>query len=98
MARTQTMVQLTDELVAVLDAEATRRDLSRSALIREAVEHHLDGARRAGVGECIIAGYRRIPVTKPDGWAGLDALAEAATGEVAQRLDAEERQAGFDPW
>lgn len=43
LARTQTMVQLSDELVAALDDEAERRNMSRSALIRQAVTEFLHG-------------------------------------------------------
>jgi predicted transcriptional regulator len=41
MGRVQTMVQLTDELVERLDREAARRGVSRSALIRSALEEFL---------------------------------------------------------
>lgn len=92
------MVQLSDELLGLLDAEADRRDLSRSALIREAVEHHLAGSRRAVVGRQIVDGYERIPPGEPDGWASLEALADTAADETARRLDEEERRAGFAPW
>jgi metal-responsive CopG/Arc/MetJ family transcriptional regulator len=39
------MISLPDELLADVDAEATRRDQSRSALIRAALREHL--ARQA---------------------------------------------------
>lgn len=98
VARTQTIVQLTDDLVAALDAEATRRGVSRSALIREAVAAFLvengdDAATRA-----IVAGYLRAPPGTPDEWGRLDAQGERATVELLHRLDAEEQAAGFDEW
>jgi predicted transcriptional regulator len=98
MARTQTMVQLSDSLVAALDAEAIRRGSSRSALIRELLA---DGLRRAGadtVGERIADGYRRIPQGHPDAWGDGLVVADVAGEELLQRLDAEERAAGHDPW
>ena len=42
MARTQTLVQLTDELLARLDAFRAREGRSRSEVIREAIECYLD--------------------------------------------------------
>jgi metal-responsive CopG/Arc/MetJ family transcriptional regulator len=41
MGRVQTIMQLTDELVELLDREAARRGVSRSALIRSALEEFL---------------------------------------------------------
>ncbi len=66
MARTQTLVQLTDELVASLDVEARRRRLSRSALIREVLEAHLAAETEAEIDRNIIEGYTRIPPPLPD--------------------------------
>ncbi len=98
MARTQTMVQLTDELLNELDAEATERGVSRSALIREAVETHLTERREDAIGRAIVEGYRRIPPGTPDEWGDLEHMADVAGRETAQRLDEEERAAGFEPW
>jgi predicted transcriptional regulator len=98
MARVQAMVQLTDDLVGALDAEASRRGLSRSAVIREAVEEHLAADREAAIGRAIIDGYRRIPPGTPDEWGDLEGMADTAGRETAQRLDGEERAAGFDRW
>ena len=98
MARTQTMVQLTQELVESLDALATRRSLSRSALIREFVVEGLQQSTAAAVGERIADGYRRIPQAQPDEWGDLAAASDIATGELMARLDAEERAAGHEPW
>lgn len=98
MARTQTMVQLTGELVESLDAIAARRAVSRSALIREFV---LEGLRRdsdSAIGERIAEGYRRTPQAHPDAWGDPIVSADIATGELLQRLDAEERAAGHDRW
>ncbi len=58
MARAQTLVQLTDDLLAALDQRAVATGRSRSDLIREAIEVYLgeDEADRL-----IVEGYRRIP-------------------------------------
>lgn len=98
MARTQTMVQLTAELVQSLDAIAARRAVSRSALIREFVLEGLERSGEAAIGERIVAGYRRIPQAHPDEWGDPIVAADIATGELLQRLDAEERAAGHDRW
>jgi predicted DNA-binding protein len=98
MPRTQTMVQLTDELLSLLDAEAERRGISRSALIREAVEEHLAEARRTRLGQAVADGYRRVPPATPDEWAGLEELADASTGELLRRLDEEEHREGLGSW
>ncbi len=50
------------------------------------------------VGAQIAAGYRRVPQAQPDEWGSLSTAADVATQELAQRLDAEERQAGHAPW
>lgn len=98
MARTQTLVQLTDDLLRLLDEEATERGVSRSALIRQVLHDHLHDRREASLSRRIVAGYERIPPGEPDGWAELDALSDRATTELGQRLDDEERRAGHAPW
>ena len=98
MARTQTMVQLTDDLVERLDATAGERGVSRSALIRELVVAGLDEQGRDVIGEQIAAGYRRVPQGTPDEWGDLEALGRSGTDELMARLEAEERAAGFEPW
>lgn len=62
------MVQLPDDLVHLLDAEAADRGMSRSAIIREAVERHLGDSIRARMDPDIVAGYQRIPQAEPDEW------------------------------
>lgn len=61
MARTQTLVQLTDELVALLDERAARQRRSRSDLIREAIESFLSEDADAAISRQIVAGYERVP-------------------------------------
>lgn len=96
MTRVQTIVQLTDDLVAALDAAAKQQGVSRSALIREAVIEFLDRHRRADAIDRYIEGYRRIPPGIPDAWGDLDAEADRAGREVGQRMDAESDQAGME--
>ncbi len=98
MARTQTMVQLSDELLAVLDEEAQRRGISRSALIRSALEDHLRAETQALVSRRIVEGYERVPPGTPDEWGETAAVADQATADLLHRLDAEERAGGHDPW
>jgi Arc/MetJ-type ribon-helix-helix transcriptional regulator len=92
------MVQLTADLVNELDAEADERGMSRSAVIREAVEAHLAEHREDAIGRAIAEGYRRIPPATPDGWSDLETTADVEGHALAQRLDAEERAAGLDQW
>lgn len=88
MGRTQTLVQLTDELLTLLDEEASRRGVSRSALIREAIEAHL--AETTNAIKRWRTGYERIPATAPDKWGTLEAITDAATDEMLQGLDKDE--------
>ena len=63
VARTQTLVQLTDELLRRLDERAAREGRSRSALIRDAIEAYLYDEDKARIDREIIEGYERIPTT-----------------------------------
>jgi predicted DNA-binding protein len=74
MARTQTLVQLTDQLLSALDQQATTTGRSRSDLIREAIEHYLTEIAAGEVDRTIVEGYRRIPQS-------ADPLAEALARE-----------------
>ena len=90
MARTQTMVQLSEDLLSSLDEEAARLGCSRSALIREAIVARLAVLREDEKVRAYVEGYRRHPQSD-------DFLGEAArrTAEVARRLDDEEAAAGL---
>jgi Ribbon-helix-helix protein, copG family len=68
MARQQTRVQLSDGLLAALDERAARDGISRSQLIRDAVEAYLADDRAAAIDRAIVEGYTRIP-PEPDPWA-----------------------------
>jgi metal-responsive CopG/Arc/MetJ family transcriptional regulator len=72
MARTQTLVQLTDDLLAALDQEAAASGRSRSELIREAIERYVADDLNKRIDRQIVRGYTRTP-QEEDPWA--DALA-----------------------
>lgn len=90
MARIQTIVQLSEDLVERLDEQARSLGVSRSALIRDAVEESLASSREAEIGRRIAAGYERIPQGKPDAWGDLAALSRVASIRSLQRLDEED--------
>ena len=98
MARVQAMVQLSDELVSELDAEASRRGTSRSGLIRGILDEYLREHGEARIGERIAEGYRRVPPARPDEWGDQAEILEHAAVDLLHRLDAEERRDGHEPW
>jgi metal-responsive CopG/Arc/MetJ family transcriptional regulator len=63
MARTQTLVQFSDELLARLDAYRARAGRSRSDVVREAVEQYLAADRESEIDRLIVEGYTRRPPT-----------------------------------
>lgn len=71
MPRTQTLVQLNDHLVALLDERGVRERRSRSDLIREAIERFLADDAEAAVSRRIVEGYERTPQEEDglEGWA-----------------------------
>jgi metal-responsive CopG/Arc/MetJ family transcriptional regulator len=71
MARTQTLVQLSDELLRRLDERVAREGRSRSALIRDAIEAYLYDEEKERIDREIREGYERIPQTDEE-LAGLD--------------------------
>ncbi len=91
MARRQVLVQLSDDLIAALDVQADRRRVSRSQVIREAVERYAHDELRAEIDRRIVEGYTRIP-QEPD------PASDLLTIENARALDEEERAAGHEPW
>lgn len=101
MTRTQTMVQLTDRLLDLLDRRAARAGVSRSQVIRDAIEAYLAADQQATIDREIIDGYTRTPQTgeyDADDWGDLGPLVAALTVAQQRRLSDEERDAGFDPW
>jgi len=73
MARRQTLVQLNDELLALLDQRAAKTGRSRSDLIRSAIERDLAAEREAAIDAAIVEGYTRIPPPEHDPWADASA-------------------------
>jgi len=64
------MVQLNEDLLEQLDRRATREGVSRSSLIRQAVEGFLAADRRTEIDRRIVEGYRRTPQgTEEETWA-----------------------------
>lgn len=61
MARRQTLVQLTDELLDALDRHRASTGRSRSEVIREAVKHHLAADGEAEIDRAIVEAYTRNP-------------------------------------
>jgi predicted transcriptional regulator len=101
MTRTQTMVQLTDDLIELLDQRAARTKDSRSALIREAVEKFLAADRDGLIDRQIIEGYTRMPQGGEhdvDEWGNLARQATVLAADQMRQLNEEEREAGFEPW
>lgn len=74
MARTQTLVQLNESLLARLDERAAREARSRSALIRLAIERYLEDDLATETDRRIVEGYSRTPQTAlEDAWAAAGA-------------------------
>lgn len=78
VARTQTLVQFSDELLARLDGYRTRAGRSRSDVIREAVERYLAEDHEAELDRQIVEAYSRQP---PE---------DASSDEAARRMIAAE--------
>jgi predicted DNA-binding protein len=100
-ARTQTMVQLNRDLLELLDRRAAREGVSRSQLIREAVEAFLASDRDAALDRQIIDGYTRMPQGgeyDADEWGDLGQLVTALTVDQLRRLSEDEHEAGLEPW
>lgn len=89
------MVQLNDDLVRQLDDEASRRGVSRSAVIRRAITEMLAATGEDTVTRAIVDGYRRIPQNTPDAWGDLSRQVDSSNRETLVRLDEEERSAGM---
>jgi metal-responsive CopG/Arc/MetJ family transcriptional regulator len=75
IARKQTLVQLSDELVELLDRHAASESKSRSAVIRDAIEAHLHDQLEAEIDRRIVDGYTRFPPTEEEtAWAEESAI------------------------
>lgn len=72
----QTLVQLTDELVAALDRRAERERVSRSKLVRDLLEAALAADQEND--RAMIEGYTRAPQADAvDEWGDLSAWTDA---------------------
>lgn len=101
MTRTQTMVQLNEELLTLLDARAARAGVSRSQLVREALEAFLAEDREKAIDHQIIEGYQRMPQGgeyDADEWGSIGELLVALTMDQMRQADREEREAGLERW
>jgi hypothetical protein len=96
MARTQTLVQLTDDLVAQLDAEAKRQGRSRSALVRCVLAEYLRSRSEQAEVARYVQSYRDRPQADPEDPATVTGAATQAGVATMQRLDAEEEAAGLE--
>lgn len=72
VGRQQTLVQLNDRLLGLLDERAGRLGVSRSELIRTALEEFLAADREAAIDRAIVEGYERVPAEE-DPWAEASA-------------------------
>jgi predicted DNA-binding protein len=89
IARKQTLVQLSDELIRRLDTRAASEGKSRSAVIREAIKAHLGDDFDEQVARQYRDAYARFPQTEEElEWADI------AAEEAARALDEEEEAAG----
>jgi predicted DNA-binding protein len=61
VARTPTLVQLSDELLERLDAYRARAGRSRSEVVREAIERYLQTDREAEIDQLLVEAYTRQP-------------------------------------
>ena len=78
MARTQTLVQFSEELLERLDQYRAREGRSRSDVVREAVERYLAADREAEIDRGIVDAYTREPPS--DVW-GEDAARQMIAAE-----------------
>lgn len=92
LARKEVLVQLSDELVAALDAEAGRSGTSRSAVLRDAAVEFLKHRDREEISRQIVESYTRLPqsATDADEWGDLAAQQEASFLETSRMLDRED--------
>lgn len=78
IARRQTLLQLDDQRIAALDERAAATGVSRSEVVREAVDALLGRGEAAAVDAAIVAGYTAVPAPRPDAWAIARAVEQIA--------------------
>lgn len=64
----QIRVELSDELLALLDQRVAKSGRSRSEIIRSAIERELSMEIESAIDKAIVDGYTRLP-QGPDPWA-----------------------------
>lgn len=84
VARRQTLVQLTDDLVDVLDAIAAKQGRTRSALIRSVLEDFVKEEDEAEKDRRLIEGYTKFPPGGVDAYGDIDAWNEAVLEDAAK--------------
>jgi hypothetical protein len=84
VARRQTLVQLTDDLVILLDAIAAKQGTTRSALIRSVLEGFVKDEDEAEKDRRLIEGYTKFPPGGVDEYGDIDAWMDAALEEAAK--------------
>jgi predicted DNA-binding protein len=87
VARRQTLVQLTDDLVVLLDAIAAKQGRTRSALIRSVLEEYVKDEDDAEKDRRMIEGYTKYPPgteDDPPEWGTLEAWAEHSLREALE--------------
>ncbi len=95
------MVQLNEDLLELLDSRAARAGVSRSQLIREAIEEFLVADRAAAIDRAIVDGYTKMPQGGEfdvDEWGNLDLQMTTLMADQMKSLTAEEHDAGHEPW
>ena len=95
MARVQTIVQLNSALLAELDQEAEATGVSRSAVIRRAIEDHLAAHKVVAIDAAMVNGYQKNPQSGTDEWGSPLEQTRRDTRRTLERLDAEEDGAGL---
>lgn len=68
------LVQLSDDLLALLDERAGMACISRSELVRRAIRQYIESDRESEIDREIIEGYTRVPPPEHDPWAEASAL------------------------
>ncbi len=92
-SRVQTLVQLSDELVAELDRRAGQLGVSRSRLIRQLLERQLAQDRVTQRTQALVDGYQRVPQSDArDEWGDLDRWTETNTRRNLAALAREEER------
>ena len=93
MARTQTLVQLTTELVEQLDDTAAAQGISRSELIRDAVAAYLHADIERSQEAEWLASYTNTPnTTQHDEWGDLSNQTASTTRTTARKISTDEER------